>query len=1401
MENVDNSTAEKFKSRSGEKDAALSQNEDDDESVWVPLSSHGGDNNITAAPSSASKFCLPSSSVRQLWSALTFGWFTPVLQRMQLELDMGMSPDLESDPKIPPLPPEDSTDHVFYDEFERLWKQQQQQQTEPPSLVKCLWKAFHPLFVSAGILKAVHDCLQFVGPQVLNGLIRFLREPAESITTGLSLTVAVTVAQLAMSLCLRHYFFRCYRVSIKIRTAVLMAIYQKSLTIDSTYYKDHPIGQITNLMSVDVQRLQGVITYLHAIWYSFLQIVLAMYFLWQQLGPSCLAGVLVILLSIPLTGVSAQWMGKLQKKLMEKKDDRVQCNQETIGNMKIVKLQAWEGPFRDKINHLRKVEIRRLFIYDVGQCLSWLLWSAVPLLIAVCTFGAYVTVAGQSLDVASALTALALFEILRFPLYMLPYVINMIVEASVAVKRIQDFLNAPDYTRPSKLTDGRTGSENGNGNEIPVIRLKEGTFTYENILAPTYANKIPTLEEQLEETEQDLLLVKAKLADAEDHLAELEGRPSYAQYGSTVSTISANHNDNTYDATSESNLRPEKILSLRRVNFECREGEFVAVVGGVGSGKTTLLKAILGECQKVSGEVGVRGSVAYFDQKPFIMNDTVKGNILFGKSEDKVDEELYQLAVKSACLEHDLEMLSFGDQTEIGEKGITLSGGQKARVAMARLVYRDADVVLLDDCLSAVDAHVGRELFDKCIIEVLLLKKKKASNSKRTVVLVTNALQYLNNPKVDRIVVMKNGRIVEEGTYKDLAGNTGSHFKKYLDAFSESMSNDDGRSQHATEPGAKATEEFTAANNISKDQSYSESKTTAADSSGDEQKTSAKLMTDEMAEREVGRVDKEVYFTWAKAAGGLWVVVPLFSVFAAGESMKIFSNWWLTYWSHAATPDPESQLKFLGVYGLINIGAMVADFCRMFVVLYLGLLASKSLFSSLLDSTLMAPMSFFDTTPAGRIMNRFSKDIYTIDEDLPQSFQMQQQAYFSQCYRELKRIDSVTRSPIHALFGETLDGFCTIRAFEAERTLFHRILGFIDKQQHAYFLTQAGLCWLAVRLELIGSAIIFFACGAAVWEKQAMLEGNEVFAGLAGLSISYALSVTQSLNWAVRTGSDFEANMVSVERVRQYTQLDQEAPHHKDTDTQLRDWPSRGTIEFRDSKLRYRPGLPLVLKGLNLTIPSQAKVGVVGRTGAGKSTLMTALMRLVELDSGSILLDGVDIKSVGLTKLRSNIAVIPQDPVLFSGTIKTNLDPFNEHSNDRLLDVLERVGLYSTDTSSTIKSLGDNVMQDGSNYSAGQRQLLVIARALLDGAAVVICDEATASIDAEADARIQRLLRQDFRGATTLTVAHRLNTIMDSTHILVMADGRAMEFDTPAALLSKGGLFKDLVSKWEQEHS
>jgi len=416
-----------------------------------------------------------------------------------------------------------------------------------------------------------------------------------------------------------------------------------------------------------------------------------------------------------------------------------------------------------------------------------------------------------------------------------------------------------------------------------------------------------------------------------------------------------------------------------------------------------------------------------------------------------------------------------------------------------------------------------------------------------------------------------------------------------------------------------------------------------------------------------------------------------------------------------------------------------------------------------------------------------------------------QQRFFTVSYRELKRLDSVGRSPIYALLGETIDGVASVRAHSAESSLTMRLKKMLDVQQNAYYLLCVAQCWLAIRLELVGTLLITLSCLLAVLQHQ-FFDVDKNFSGLAGLAISYAMSITQSLNWSVRMASDLEASMISVERIRSYCEVESEAPRETKEDKRLPEsWPTYGNIVFSNASLRYRPGLPRVLKGLNIEIPQRSKVGVVGRTGAGKSTLMASLLRVVELDSGNILIDGQDTRNIGLAKLRSNIAVIPQDPVLFSGNIRSNLDPFDEFEDSELSSVLVRVGLSSTDvkpstSTSSLSSLvshefflKDPVKEGGSNFSVGQRQLLVIARALLSGSSIVIMDEATAAVDADTDARIQSVMRKEFSNSTCITIAHRINTIMDSDYILVMDDGKAKEFDTPQKLISKGGMFRDLV--------
>jgi len=1083
--------------------------------------------------------------------------------------------------------------------------------------------------------------------------------------------------------------------------------------------------------------------------------------------------------------------------------------------MKVVKLQAWETPFIERITNLRENELKHLLKYIVAQCLSIMLWSAVPLTVSLATFAAYVF-SGNDLDVATALTSVALFDILRFPLFMLPQIINRIVEAGVSLDRVRSFLLCEEYEPVGP----------GDLQEIGTIRMNTMTAIYESLKPQSSEdqkgcrgngseNKI------LVDKNWELSLLQSQLEEAEIKIKQLTAEKDRKHQ---------NRQDSSEDPELVGSLS-NNMLCLKRINFQCKPGELIAVIGGVGSGKSSLLNGILGEVRKLSGRTEVKGKLAFFSQNPFILNATVKANILFSHANDPVNEIKYKRAIECCALKHDLEMLPAGDETEIGEKGITLSGGQKARVALARAVYHGADISLIDDALSAVDAHVAKHIFDECITKDLL-EGDGHFLEKRSVILATNALKHLNHPRVDKIVVLKDGRIVEQGSYQELSEDKSSEFARFLSVIDAT-----GVKPSTVDLSiAEVEEDFPGLSGENITASVRKSERSVCKSErGESSRKASTLMTTE--DRSTGHVGSDVYFYWARAAGGIWVTFVVVLAFAAVECIAVASKWWFTYWSVHGNKD--NQVFFLSIYGAINLFNLVAVFLRLIFIMMLGLRASRKIYSNLLQNIMHAPMSFFDTTPVGRIINRFSQDMYTIDSQLmtalrsyistllsvtsavivnmvvspafligiiPLTFYyVAQQKFFTMTYRELKRLDSVSRSPIYALLGETIDGVATIRAHASEPTLILRLKKMLDVQQNAYYLLCVAQCWLAIRLELVGTLVITLACLFPVWSHQ-FIGADPKFAGLAGLAISYALSMTQSLNWSVRMASDLEASMISVERVRSYCQVETEASRDMDEDTSLpKSWPSGGSIVFKDVSLRYRPGLPRVLKGLDIEFPKRSKIGVVGRTGAGKSTLVVSLLRIVELDSGKILIDGCDTRKIGLTKLRSNIAVIPQDPVLFSGTIRSNLDPFEHFPDDELSNVLTRVGLFTDKSSSSsttslsslglsqVQSLKDPVKEGGSNFSVGQRQLLVIARALLSGASIVIMDEATAAVDADTDARIQKVMRSEFADATCITVAHRINTIMDSDFILVMDNGQAAEFDAPKNLLAKGGMFRDLV--------
>ena len=990
-----------------------------------------------------------------------------------------------------------------------------------------------------------------------------------------------------------------------------------------------------------------------------------------------------------------------------------------------------------------------------------------------------------------------------------------------------------------------SGSEKTSKNTVEAQLTEE---EYEAVLYKTQLTEalehIYTLERKLSSMKKQLTQVEgggrsgeqSALLDGTDDESEdldedVEGSPLDMTVFPTTTTNTASEagiGNNTVarpnrlstksGGSSKESKAADRLLAVVRLSLRLKPGKIVALVGQVGAGKSSVFAGLLGDMRLVSGSVCMRGSVAYVGQRPYIMNCTVKDNILFGQP---FDEAKYLWSLEVCALLPDMKVLPAGDMTEIGERGINLSGGQKARVALARAAYSNADIFLLDDPLSAVDAHVGQHLFEKCILAL--------QGSGKCVLISTNALHFLR--AVTTVIVLKEGKVVQSGSYSELIEESGP--------FSDMMATfDEGRTSAAALTATPSSKENGAMNGHHEDGSKhmnpkeipKELKISNASANSGSSATNGSLMTVE--DRETGSVDIKAYTSLIRATGGYLVVIGIVILFASCEAIALMSSWWLTQWSQYGTA--KNVWFYYGCYCALNISVLMALFIRELRCRICLWLAGKTLFKDLLRSVMYSPLAFFDTTPLGRITNRLSKDVYTVDEQLPQTirwyfgsmlkvlstllyacvvtpmfilglfpivmFYYTAQMFYVRTSRELSRLESSSRSPIYALFSETLDGLATIRAFRSESLFVSRISSLLDANQKAFFLNFSANCWLAVRLEMAGTLIVTFTALFAVLGRDSSAQSDEsdarrqAFSGLAGLAISLALSVTQSLNWSVRMASDLESQMVAVERISSYINMTQEAPHHVNGDPKdALVWPHEGAINFDNVSLRYRPDTPRVLDGVSFQVKPKERVGIVGRTGAGKSSLVVALLRLVELDGGCIFIDGRSISELGLNVLRSAIAVIPQDPVLFSGTLRFNVDPFHVHSDVEVWDGLRRVQLGDS-----FDSLDAMIGEGASNLSVGQRQLICIARALLSKSKIIVMDEATAAVDVETDAIIQRAIRIEFCDSTCLTVAHRLNTIMDSDRVLVMDKGAVAEFDAPFELLKKeGGLFAGLVANWE----
>uniref|UniRef100_A0A1I8GNJ2 ABC-type glutathione-S-conjugate transporter n=1 Tax=Macrostomum lignano TaxID=282301 RepID=A0A1I8GNJ2_9PLAT len=1258
----------------------------------------------------------------------------------------------------------------------------------------------------------IHGLLAFANPFLLESLINFSTN-GEELWHGILYTFLFFVVAVLSSITFHASFQLSLTCGIKFRSALIASIYRKSLTLTQESRARSTVGEIVNLMTVDSNKIADSIPSFWVVLWSPVQIVIALVMLWAQLGTAVLAGIGIFVVIIPVNGYIMAKAQKLEEKEMKTKDERLKLINEVLNAMKVIKLYAWEPSFQQKISHVRRTEVGFLGQMSYLFSVVIIMWTVAPFLVMVLTFITYIYSGDDHILTASkAFVSLTLFNILRFPIMVLPLTVTQTVNAYVSIKRIQSFLFEDDIDESSVL-------------------------------------KLPS--------------------SPDGNSVEIEG----ASFG--------------WKRTDSEPL-------LKDVNIQVPKGKLIAIVGKVGCGKSSLLQSVLGETVKFCGRITTRskrnpneqGSVAYVPQEAWIQNLTVRDNILFGRD---FDQARYDEALRACQLEKDLQLLTAGDATEIGERGINLSGGQKQRVSLARAVYQDSDIYLLDDPLAAVDSHVGKKLFHEVIGKSGLLRDK-------TRILVTHGIHWL--PHVDEIVVIDNGRISEQGSYEHLLDHDGP-FASFLKEFflhdgerkRASRSRDVSvsiaeiaaaapeeeedeelaaekakilqRLASCTSSAHEAAAESPAVVAASPSQSSPPQHASQASSSVNShcsdtadrldskrpsivrqtskisQLTSEKLPsrdedvdgTRKAAEQSGRLIDEETMesgsvslksYVFYIAARGYHLGLMTIMAHLAYTAVNIASSVWLSTW----TSDP--LFSNASVTGNLNNSAYLRDINDYYLSIYgifgvgvVCIVASFVLNESLLTRLFRVPMSFFDTTPTGRIVNRFSKDMEVVDRELPmivndnlESFMATVsciivisyttpiflaavvplgiiyagiQVFYLPISRQSRRLDSRSRSPILTNFSESIAGAAVIRAFRQQQ----RFVGIsdyrVDNNSRFYFLKLASNRWLGFRLELLGTAAVVIAALLAVLGRDSLTPG------LVGLSVSYALQISDYLKWLVHELTELETNTVAVERLNEYSNLETEAPWTTDS-LPPSGWPSRGRVEFCNYATRYRPGLDLVLQGISVSFEPGHKVGIVGRTGAGKSSLTLGLFRLIESAFGHIEVDGVRIDRLGLHSLRSALTILPQEPTVFSGSLRSNLDPFDERTDEELWAALDAAHLSSW-ARGLSAGLAHECGEGGTNLSVGQRQLVCLARALMRRSRLLVLDEATAAVDLETDSLIMATVRQQFADSTVIIIAHRLATIMDSDRVMVLDSGRVREFAPPRDLLAKQDSYFHFLAK------
>ncbi|XP_070635819.1 ATP-binding cassette sub-family C member 6 isoform X1 [Bos indicus] len=1210
-----------------------------------------------------------------------------------------------------------------------------QQRGKRGPLLRAIWQVGRSAFLLGTLSLIVSDVFRFTVPKLLSLFLEFIGDLNTPAWKGYLLAVLMFLSACLQTLFEQQHMYRLKVLQLRLRTAIIGLVYRKVLALSSSSRKSSAVGDVVNLVSVDVQRLTESVTYLNGLWLPLIWIVVCFVYLWQLLGPSALTAIAVFVSLLPLNFFITKKRNHHQQEQMRQKDCRARLTSCILRNVRTVKYHGWEGAFLDRVLHIRAQELGALKTSSLLFSVSLVSFQVSTFLVALVVFAVHTLVAEENaMDAEKAFVTLTVLNILNKAQAFLPFSIHSIVQARVSFDRLAAFLSLEE-TDPGAVDSSPSRCAAGED----CISIQEGTFTWSQESAPC----------------------------------------------------------------------------LRRINLTVPQGCLLAVVGPVGAGKSSLLSALLGELSKVEGSVSIKGPVAYVPQEAWVQNMSVVDNVCFGQ---ELDAPWLETVLEACALWPDVDGFPAGVHTRTGEQGMNLSGGQKQRLSLARAVYRKAAVYLLDDPLAALDAQVGQHVFNRVIGPDGLLQGT-------TRILVTHALHIL--PQADWIVVLEDGAIAEMGSFQELLHRKGA-LVGLLDGASQPGDGGEGD----TEPPAGAKDpRGSAAGGRPEGRSERFMKLVPEkDSAASEAQTGLPLDDPEGPGQpkgkdgtQYGRVKATMYLTYLRAVGTPLCLYALF-LFLCQQVASFCRGYWLSLWADDPIVDGQQTHAALRgwVFGLLGCLQAIGLFASMATVLLGGIRASSLLFRGLLWDVARSPIGFFERTPIGNLLNRFSKETDIVDVDIPDKLRsllmyafgllevglvvtvttplavvailpllllyagFQSLYVASSC--QLRRLESARYSYVCSHVAETFQGGPVVRAFRVQGPFTAQNDAHVDESQRVSFPRLVADRWLAANLELVGNGLVFVAALCAVLSKA------HLSPGLVGFSVSAALQVTQMLQWAVRSWTDLESSIVSVERLKDYAQTPKEAPWKPLTCAAHPPWPRRGQIEFRDFGLRYRPELPLAVRGVSFKINAGEKVGIVGRTGAGKSSLAGGLLRLVEAAEGGIWIDGVPIAQVGLHTLRSRVTIIPQDPILFPGSLRMNLDMLQEHTDEAIWEVLETVQLRAT-VASLPGQLHYECTDQGDNLSVGQKQLLCLARALLRKTQILILDEATAAVDPGTERQMQAALGSWFAQCTVLLIAHRLRSVLDCARVLVMDEGQVAESGSPAQLLAQKGLFYRLAQE------